>query len=494
MGATQQEEGSSSNAQSPPAKRLRSVYFWAMSGTFGAQGALWVLSILVMRVLQPSDYGLVGIINVFFAFCRTVQDAGLGAALVQAPNLDRRLLNATFWFFNIIGMILTVGGIAASPLLARIKHEDRLPPLMCALAFTFITVAIRAVPMALITRKLEFRQRSTAEIYAAVTGSVTTVILAYTGYGVWSLVIGNLTNEVVLTIFCCLYARWRPDLDCDWEGLKKLLRFGLPVTGTVLLWQFYIDSDFLIIGLLLDPKQLGWYSLAWQLGLVPAERLTAVLNKANLPVFSSLQGNPDGIRRHWSKLLSMVSWAAFPVAAGMALVGGAFLHLCLPDKWGGAAAILPALCLLGGVRSITIILPSVLTALGKPSKLFLYNLVSAIIYPLAFLITAHFFGALGVAWTWVVINPLMYLWMIYLSLPLTPLRLRDYFRPMNAPLVVTLLMSAAVWATGRMLHFPALPQFIVQVAVGMIVYAGIGGLWLKKTNQLSLDRIGLHGA
>src|ERR1700693_854457 len=98
MGITEREpkeESVSSQPSSlPPGRRLRSVYFWAMSGTFGAQGALWVLSLLVMRVLQPGDYGLIGIIAVFFSFCRTVQDAGLGAALVQAPNLTRRILNA----------------------------------------------------------------------------------------------------------------------------------------------------------------------------------------------------------------------------------------------------------------------------------------------------------------------------------------------------------------------------------------------------------------
>jgi len=496
MGITERvsEEGSvsSESTKLPPARRLRSVYLWAVSGTFGAQGALWVLSLLVMRVLQPGDYGLVGIINVFFAFCRTVQDAGLGAAIVQTPNLNRRIENAAFWFFIIAGAFLTFGGILASPVLARAKGESRLPPLMCALAFTFIIVAIRAVPMALITRKLQFRERSTAEIYSAAAGSITTVILAYTGRGVWSLVIGNLVSEVVLTWLCCFHARWRPGFECDWQGLKQLLRFGLPVTGSILLWQFYIDSDFLIIGLLLDSRQLGLYTLAWQFGMVPADRLSAVLNKANLPVFSTLQNDPQGIRRHWNRLVSMVSWLAFPVAAGVALVGGSFLHLCLPAKWDGAAPILSPLSILGGVRAISVILPSMLLALGKPSKLFLYNIVSSILYPIAFLIAAHSGGAVAVAWAWVAINPFMYLWMIYLSLPLTSLRLRDYFRPMEAPLVITLIMSGAVWAAGKVMSLPALPEFVLQVGVGVTVYAGLGALWLSKTNQLSLDRIGLH--
>jgi teichuronic acid exporter len=498
MGITEREpeEGSVSNqpADQPPAQRLRSVYFWAMSGTFAAQGALWVLSLLVMRVLQPGDYGLVGIIGVFFGFCRTVQDAGLGAAIVQTPNLNRRLLNATFWFFIAVSIVLTVGGIVGAPFLGRAKGEARLPAVMSTLAFTFIILAIRAVPMALLTRKLEFRKRSMAEIYSAVLGSVITVILAYTGHGVWSLVFGNMINDVLLTSLCCFHAHWRPGLDCDWQGLKQLLRFGLPVTGSILLWQFYIDSDFLMIGLLLGPQQLGFYTLAWQFGMVPADRLSTVLNKANLPVFSSLQNDPEGVRRHWNRLVSMVSWVAFPVAAGIALVGGGFLHVCLPAKWDGAVPILPALSILGGMRSISVILPSVLMALGKPAKLFLTNIAGSIVYPIAFAIAAHFGGPVAVAWAWVVIQPLMYLGVIYLSLPLTSLRLRDYFRPMEAPFVTTLVMAAAVWSTGKILLLPPLLELILQVAVGVIIYVGLGGLWLKKTDQLSLDRIGLRHA
>ena len=98
-----------------------------MSGTLGAQGALWVLSLLVMRQLQPGDYGLVGIVTVFFSFCRTVQDAGLGPAIVQSPNLTRRTLNSTFWFFVIVGVFLAAASFMAAPLLGHLKGEARFP-------------------------------------------------------------------------------------------------------------------------------------------------------------------------------------------------------------------------------------------------------------------------------------------------------------------------------------------------------------------------------
>lgn len=483
---------SSDFLRNSPEKRLRSVYFWAMSGTLGAQGALWVLSLLVMRLLQPADYGVVGVVTVFFSFCRTVQDAGLGPAIVQRPELNRRILNSTFWFFVIIGALLAVVSFIAAPVLGYLKGESRLPGVMRALSLTFVIVGIRAVPMALLTRALHFRERSTAEISSAVSGSVVTVILAYTNHGVWSLVIGNLVSETMLAGLCWFYARWLPGFDCDWDGLKSLLSFGLPVTISTLLWQFYFDSDFLVIGVLLGPQQLGLYTIAWQIGLIPSDRLSAILNKANLPVFSQMQGDSAAIRKHWSRLISMVAWAAFPIAAGVALVGGTFIRLFLTTKWSGSIPVLAPLCILGGIRAVMVILPSLLVALGKPAKLVKYNFVCSIVYPVAFAASAHFGGIVWVAWTWVILSPLFYLWMIRICQPLTPLFRADYFAPLRAPLITTLTMASVVWVTGKFVLLPDLSQLILQVMIGGFVYCALGTFWLWKTDQLSIDRVGLR--
>lgn len=477
---------------SSPGKRLRSVYLWAMSGTLGAQGALWVLSLLVMRQLQPGDYGLVGIVTVFFSFCRTVQDAGLGPAIVQSPNLTRRTLNSTFWFFVIVGVFLAAASFMAAPLLGHLKGEARLPGVMQALSVTFIMVGIRTVPMALLTRRLHFRERSTAEISSAIIGSIATVILAFTNHGVWSLVIGNLLSETALAALCWHYARWSPGLDCDWTGLKHLLRFGLPVTASTLLWQAYTDSDFLVIGLLLGPQQLGLYTIAWQIGLIPAERLSAILNKANLPVFSQMQGDSAAIRRHWSRLISIIAWAAFPVAAGVALVGGSFVRLFLTAKWNGSIPLLAPLCILGGIRAITVVLPSLVVALGKPAKLLTFNFVCCIVYPVAFGLSAHFGGVVWVGWTWVVLCPLFYLWLVEISRSLTPLRPSDYFAPLRAPFITTVAMSSLVWVAGALVSLPDLSKSILQVMIGALSYCALGSFWLWKTDQLSIDRVGIQ--
>jgi O-antigen/teichoic acid export membrane protein len=463
-----------------------------MSGTLGVQGALWALSLLVMRLLQPSDYGLVGIVAVFFGMFRTVQDAGIGPALVQCPTLNRRLLNSAFWFFVITSTLIVAVTFIGAPLLGLLKGETRLPGVMRALSLTFIVGGIRAVPMALLTRTLRFRERTIAEISSAAIGSLATLALAFASYGVWSLVAGNLVTETALAAISWIYAGWSPGRDCDWAGLKPILRFGLPVMMSTILWQFYFDSDFLMIGILLGPQQLGLYTIAWQIGLIPAERISAVLNKANLPVFSQMKDDPERIRRHWNTLMSMVAWTAFPVAAGMALVGGDFIRVFLAMKWTGSIPLLVPLCILGGIRAIVVILPSLLVAVGRPDKLLKFNFTCCVIYPIAFAACARFGGTLWVAWTWVILCPLFYIWMVHISYGLTPLRGTDYFAPLQAPFVTTLLMATLVWVASRLVSSPDLAHLIFQVLIGAISYCVLGGLWLRRTHQLSLDRIGLR--
>src|SRR5215469_2676255 len=478
--------------QSVGRSRLRSVYLWAMSGTLGVQGALWALSLLVMRLLQPSDYGVVGIVAVFFGFFRTGQDAGLGSALIQSPKVNRQLLNSTFWFFVITSILLAAVSFTAAPLLGYMKGETRLPAVMRVLSVAFVAGGVRAVPMALLTRTLRFKERSIAEISSAIIGSLATIILALDNYGIWSLVAGNLLTETLLTGMCWFYGGWRPGFDFDWTGLKPILSFGLPVMASTILWQFYFDSDFLVIGILLGPDQLGLYTIAWQIGLIPAERLSAILNKANLPVFSQMKDDSEAIRRHWNKLISMVAWTAFPIAAGMALVGGDFVRVFLATKWTGSIPLLAPLCILGGFRAIVVILPSLLVAVGRPDTLLKFNFLCCLIYPIAFAACAHFGGAVWVAWAWVILCPLFYLWMVYISYGLTPLSRTDYFAPLQAPFVTTLAMSSLVWMASRIVQLPDLAHLILQVLIGAISYCALGGLWLRRTHQFSLDRIGLR--
>jgi len=454
--------------------RVRAAYAWAAGGTFGGQAALWLLSLAVMGVLQPSDYGLVGIISVFYSYCRTVQDAGLSTAIVQRPELNRKLLSSAFWFYVSVGILLMAVGIVTAPLLGRLYHEPRLPAVMRVLAVNFIFLAVRTIPTALLTRALNFRQRSTAEVAGSAANALTTAGLAFTGHGVWSLVIGGIVGEASLTLLICWFARWRPAAEFDRAELFSLLHFGLPVMGSALIWEFYIQSDFLMIGLILGPQQLGWYTLAWQLGMIPADRLTAVMNKANLPVLASLQKEPERLRTHWRKVIEATAWLTFPMAAGLVLMGSDLIHTVLPAKWAGAEPVLPQLALLGGIRSIAIVIPNLLTAVGRPGSVFIYNCVAAIIYPSAFALSARLGGIAAVGWAWVAISSIMTLWLGRLGLKMSPIKLDDYFSPLRAPLLCTLSMSLVVLALKQVSFLSGLARVAVLVGAGVFSYAAFG--------------------
>lgn len=467
----------------PRGRPVRAAYAWAAGGTFAAQGVLWLLSLVVMGILQPADYGLVGIINVFFSFCRTVQDAGLSTAIVQRPSVDRRLLSSAFWFFVATGVFLTLAGIGAAPIVAALKAEPRIPGLMRALAVNFTLLGIRTVPTSLLTKALDFRKRSVAEILGAATGALTTVSLALTHHGVWSLALGGIAAEAGTTLFTWRFARWTPAREFDWSDIKSLMRIGLPVSGAQLIWQFYIQSDFLMIGLLLGTQQLGWYTLAWQLAMVPVDRLTAVMNKANLPVFASMQSEPDRLRSHWHQVIGSIAWVTFPMAAGLALVGGDLIHSILPAKWSGAIPALTPLAILGGVRSIAIVLPNLLTAVGKPGRNLLFSCVAACVYPPVFAFAAKAGGIRAVGWAWVIVAPILMLFMVRLALRVTPLTLSDYFSPLAAPFASTAMMSILVWWLSNSLNVKPLTRLEILVAAGIFSYAAVAGLWFRTTGR-----------
>lgn len=436
-----------------------------------------------MRILQPGDYGLVGMTNVFFNICTTLQDAGLTAALVRMPNLTNRALNSAFWFLALAGSLAMAMGFFGAPLLAHLNSEPRLTPIARVLSSTLLIISLRAVPMATITRSLDFRHRTTAEVVSAAAGAFTGLALAYAGVGVWSLVYGGLATQIVLTMLSWVFAKWKPQYEFAWAELAPLLHFGFPLALATLLWQFYADSDFLVIGIVLGSGPLGWYTLAWQLAMVPAERLTAVMNKANLPVFARLQTDPEAVRQHWRRLIGTIGLVIFPMSAGLAMVGGLLIRLLLPGSWAGAVPVLAPLCVVGGIRSIAIILPSLLAAMGHSQQLLIYNGACSLVFPIIFFLAAHWHGLQGVAWAWVLTYPLFLLLLIYLGREIVPLRAIDYIGPLVGPTLITLTMAAAVYAVA---YAPLADRdlLIAQIATGILVYGTLALLWLWRHGQL----------
>jgi O-antigen/teichoic acid export membrane protein len=468
--------------------RLRSSYVWTAGGVFGGQGLLWLVSLYVARLLQPQDYGLLAMATVFLSFCQTLQDAGLSAAVIQSRDTDQRALSTAFWFLCGTGVSATLLGVLIAPGVAWIYHEPRVIPVLRVLSFTFVIMALRAVQFSLLAKELQFAKSTKAELASSFGGALLTILLAWNGFGVWSLVCGNLASAIALTLLTYWFSRWRPSFEWDRTALKRLLEFGLPNTGAMLLWQIYYQADFLVIGALLNSVALGFYTMAWRLAMISAERITAIFSKVSFPAFASLQKNPREAALHWLQITEIVSWITFPLLVGMMLVAEPFVHIALTAKWAASVPVLRLLCVLAIMRSLGMIMPPLISALGRPRVIFGYNVVCLVVFPPAFAMAALRGGIAGVGIAWLVVYLPLWLWLIHFTLKLTDTPARDYLRRLLWPAGCTAIMIGAV-LLSRLVPAPKMIySLLMQIGVGGLVYAACGFWRFHKTARLELVR------
>ncbi len=447
---------------------------WLAGANFVGQLLTWVMTIVIMRLLSPSDYGLLAMASIFVALLAMLAAAGLGPAIVQSTAIDEQKLKQLFSVIMMVNAVLTLSLMAAAPAIAAFFNEPRLTDVVRVLSLQFVISAFAVVPEALLARALKFKARAFIDLTANVSGGVATLWLAYSGYGVWSLVAGSTLTVLGKSIGLNLvspYVRW-PGLSV--AGLKPLLAYGGNVTASRILWFFYSQADIFIAGKLLGKETLGFYSVAMHLASLPVQKLSGMLNQVAFPAFAQIQQDPGLVARHVLKAVRILGFFAFPVLWGISSIAPELVRLVLGAKWELAILPLQILPLVMPFRMISNFLPAAVDAVGRPD-ISVKNLVTAsVIMPLSFVVGSQY-GVAGLSMSWVVAFPLVFLANLHRSLPALALRMKPFLGTLAKPAFAGAAMYGAVWATGLALPADthAVARIALMIGAGAITYGGL---------------------
>ena len=454
---------------------LRRQLLTGMKWTAGARlcGQLftWGITLIVMRLLAPSDYGLLAEAGVFVAFLIMLSEAGLGPALVQRTQLDDADIRRSFGLVIVINAALIVALNVLAPVIAAFFREPRLIHILQVLSLQFVIICVSVIPDSLMKRRLAFKQLSLIDLATAVIASLGALALAASGYGVWSLVISNLLGNLVRAIILNRVSPVNVAPSFSLRGMRRLLVFGGNVTGARILWFLFVQSDVVIVGRLLGSDALGIYSIALHLASLPVQRVSAILNQVIFPVIARYQDDHSGIRRFVTKATGATGLLAFPLLWGLSCTAPQLVAVILGSKWEASAVPLQLIALVMPLRMLVSLLPSATDALGRPDVAFRNALLSAIVMPLAFIVGARW-NVIGVALAWLTVYPLIVFFNTQRMLAVVGLKLRDVLRSLAPAGASALLMYAAVSAAEgllvRILNDPW--RLAVMILVGAVVY------------------------
>ena len=448
-------------------------FFWLAATKTLGQAISWIVTLVVVRLLVPEDYGLMGMAVLVNGFVLLFNELGLGAAIIQKPELSARHVRELRSLIFLLNLGLFAILLLSAPAVSRYFHEPRLAAIVRVMGIAFVINGIGSASGFMLARQMAFRKKAAAEFVGNVASSVATVAAAVAGFGVWSLVIGYLVLQLTTNVLYCIYspiALQRPSFA---EKVRSSLHFGSQVALGKVLWWVSASADAIIVGRMLGTVQLGYYGLAVQFASIPLQKIVTLITQVAMPSFAALQNDLHRLQRYYLKLVSTTAFLTFPMFVGLFLISESAVRLFLTDKWLPIVVPLKLLSLATCLRAIETLNTPVLFAKNRPDIPLFNSFLQAVVLSGAFVVGARW-GVNGVAGAWLIAWPLLYTIVTMQTLRLLGIPLASYLDALRHPAAGVVAMSIAVVVVRQLIPGgdSSIPGLILTIVSGAAGYVG----------------------
>jgi O-antigen/teichoic acid export membrane protein len=443
---------------------------WTAAVKWLTQAFTWGTTVVVARLLLPTDYGLVGMAAIYINLFTLFSEFGIGTAIVTLQDLNEdqvSQLNSLSLFLGLLGFLISAA--AAIPL-GKFFHAPNLPLVVVVLSAGFVVSGLRTVPYSLLQKELRFKLLAFIEGLQGVVQALVTLILAFRGFGYWALVLGILSFSVTPTVLTLFWRRQSFALP-KFSSIRKATQYSRHILIGRLSWAAYNDSDFIVAGRVLGQAPLGAYTLAWTLAHSPLEKLTSLVNRVTPSVFATIQTDSEALRRYLRNITGVMALIIFPATIGMALVAPEFVSVVLGLKWAGVVFPLELLTLHALIRSNVILLTPLLNVVGEERLVMWNSIVAMFVLPISFYIGSRW-GTGGIAAAWVVIYPIVQIPLFLRIFDRISLPGSEYFRSLWPALSGCVVMTLSVIVLKSVMSgaWPLYARLIAEIIVGILAY------------------------
>jgi O-antigen/teichoic acid export membrane protein len=473
---------------------LTKSLFWSFLGKVSPQLLTPIITIYIARLLTPEVYGLIAIANIVIAFVNIFLKTGFTTALIQKQGSTKETYkNADFVFtFNLIlSFVFFCLIYLLAPQVASFFKEQQAEHVIQVMAALLIINALGATQLAILQKFMDFKSIFYRQVIPILALLIVTLPLAIEGYGVWALVFGQLTSQVIASFVLWIKSDWKPRLNFNFSEYGDIMKFGSWVILEAFLAWSLVQGDSLIVGKYLSTRDLGLYRTGINFN-------TKILGFMMLPItpvfyakFCSLV-KPDEIKAYYKKTKEYISLFLFPVLFGIVLISPYFEHLILNDKWEGIGFVMAAL-VITGIGNFWILLTPLYRALGNPRIPFFILLCTAIIYiPIWFIFVQYGFDIFLIS------RVLMSVFAIaiytFFENKLLNITLQKSFSFYYKPLIASLSMFLVGYVLQKyLLDAYTIFTFVLLIGISALTYIFIirliSDIYFKVFNELIFSKI-----
>ena len=370
---------------------------WIAFQKIGTMTISFFANIFLARLLMPSDYGTLGILMSFVAFSEIFIDGGLTSSLIQKGEPSQEEYSSVFFFNAIISVIFYLLLFINAQGISVFFEDDNLKDTIRVIGLILLINALSVIQLVRLQISLEFKKISLYNIIANLIGLLFGIVLAFVGYGVWSLVYKTIVTQVVIMLLLWKKSSWYPSLHFSFKNIMSLYKFGGFIFVSSLVEYFYSYLQPLLIGKNFSMSELGYYTQARKIEEIPTNSLVSIVNTVTFPVYSKLSNDYRSLIESAKMALTCLSFISVPIMIFLIVASKSVILLLLGEKWIDAYPLLQILCVSGIFRIPSGSNMNIIKSIGK-SKTFMFVQIMKRFLGILCIFIGFGWGLFGLMW------------------------------------------------------------------------------------------------
>ena len=361
------------------------------------RGLNFITKIILARILFPEDFGLVAIASFIINGITLFREMGIESAIIYRKDKIREASDTAFMILPFIGIVLYSTIFLLAPYVAEFYGEEIVGDIIRVSGLTLLFLSVSSVPITLFSKELDFRKRMAPEVTSTIAYAVTTIVMAVSGYRVWSIVYGGVISGFVGLVTIWMTTSYKPKIRFNKKIARELIGYGRYVLGAQIVIFILSNGDNAVIGKILGFTVLGYYSMAYSIGNLPATNITHILGKILFPTYSKIQDDKDKLKAMFLRIFRYVSVVTLPLSLAIFILAPDFIEFILGSKWTPSLPALRILCLYGLIRSLNATTGGLFIATGEAKFQRDVSILQLLLFMLFVIPVTQKYGLIGIS-------------------------------------------------------------------------------------------------
>lgn len=319
--------------------------FWQFSQKAVGQVVSFAISVVLARLLMPEEFGVVALASMFTVLIGIFIDCGMSRALVQKKDADDVDYCTMFWAQTAFSIIVYFVIFVLSPWFSLLFHTPKLTSVIRISALSMILGSIGSIQNTIVTRRMDFKVYFYTTLVASILSGGIGIYLAYQGWGVWALVIQNLSSTILSTITVFYQVRWLPRFVFSIERFYDLFGVGVKFMTSGLIGTAFGQLKGYMVGLKYTTTDLAYYNRGEGVPGIFTRNIDASINSVLFPIFAKLQDDRVAVKAAMRRSIKTSSFLLFPILLGLTAIADNLVAILYTDKWSDCVPFMQVFCI-----------------------------------------------------------------------------------------------------------------------------------------------------